>query len=182
MRKASNRLPTGCTASEFAVRVRNFVYRINPNLDRPYVGEAIGKFIINLMPSAYEEAGERILGELKRRGKLGDAAEVSRECLTIVNKRARLNAKTTAAFALGEETPTQGEPQLPVNFRRKPDDWVPDLKTEFCPGCPHMKGRTVTQTHARHHKSSRLNSQATRTLRPHRKAQRGKCQAHEDKG
>lgn len=140
MRKASNRLPTGCTASEFATRVRNFVHRINPNLDlRPYVGEAIGKFIINLMPLAYEEAGERqrILADLKRRGKLGDAAEVSRECLTIVNKRARQNLKVTTAFALGDATTPQGEPQCPSNPRRKPDDWQPDLKNEFCPGCPH---------------------------------------------
>lgn len=139
MRKASNRLPTGCTASEFATRVRNFVHRINPNLDRPYVGEAIGKFIINLMPLAYEEAGERVLADLKRRGKLADAAEVSRECLTVVNKRARQNTKMTAAFALGETHTPSGEPQLPANTntRRKPDDWTPDLKTEFCPGCPH---------------------------------------------
>lgn len=70
MRKAAHRLPSGCTATEFATRVRNFVHKVNPNLDRPFVGDAVGKFIINLMPAAYEEAGERILAELKRRGKL----------------------------------------------------------------------------------------------------------------
>ena len=32
--------------TQFAVRLRNFTYKINPNLERRYVGAGVGKFII----------------------------------------------------------------------------------------------------------------------------------------
>ena len=68
MRKAANRLPTGCTATMYATRVRNFTHKINPHLQRPYVGSGIGEFIIDLMPHAYDEAGERVKAEMKAKG------------------------------------------------------------------------------------------------------------------
>ena len=39
MRKPANRLPTGCTATQYATRVRNFTHKISPHLQRPYVSE-----------------------------------------------------------------------------------------------------------------------------------------------
>ena len=45
MRKKENRLPEGCTAKQMATRIRTFTTSINPHLDRPYVGDAIGKCI-----------------------------------------------------------------------------------------------------------------------------------------
>ena len=59
MRKKENRLPSGCSPKQIATRIRAFT-RINPFLERPYVGEHVGKFIIKLMPHDYAEAGERV--------------------------------------------------------------------------------------------------------------------------
>ena len=99
MRDPKNRLPAGCSATQFAVRVRNFTSKINPNLERPYQGKGIGTFIINLMPTAYAEAGERIEETLKAAGKLHDPVAVGNACLRIVHKRTKASIATTNAFA-----------------------------------------------------------------------------------
>ena len=151
LRKPANRLPNGCTATHYATRVRNFTHKINPHLERPYVGTGIGDFIIDLMPQSYDEAGERIRADMKAKGMLHDALTVSRECLKIVHKRAKKDNATVSAFAvsdgaldamLQEGTPLDddallaGGPRKP-GATRKPPGWKPNLRTEFCAGCPH---------------------------------------------
>ena len=158
MRKPANRLPTGCTATQFATRVRNFTHKINPHLQRPYVGSGIGDFIIDLMPHAYDEAGERVRADLKARGEMHDALAVSRECLKIVHKKAKKDSTGVSTFALtdqqldqvlrtdaagGEEDPLLASVPSAGRDRktrdRKPPGWKPNLKTEFCAGCPHSE-------------------------------------------
>ena len=94
----ANRLKEGCTPTEFSARTRTFVHYTNPFLRRPYKGSAIGKFIIEtILPAAYNEAGDRILGDCEKDSCLSDAVEVERRCLQKVAKCQKASSKAVVA-------------------------------------------------------------------------------------
>jgi hypothetical protein len=94
----TNRLKEGCLPSEFSAKVRTFVHYTNPFLRRPYKGDAIGKFIIeNILPSAYNEAGDRITADCERDKCLHDPVEVERRCLQKVAKCQKQTSKAVVA-------------------------------------------------------------------------------------
>jgi hypothetical protein len=94
----TNRLKEGCTPQEFSARTRTFVHYTNPFLRRPFQGNAIGKFIVEtILPAAYSEAGDRILGDCEKEDCLSDPVEVERRCLQKVAKCQKASSKAVVA-------------------------------------------------------------------------------------
>ena len=50
LRKKENALPAGCSVRQAGARIRTFLHKINPHLERPYTGDGIGNYIFGLLP------------------------------------------------------------------------------------------------------------------------------------
>ena len=57
-------LPDGCTAREYGDKVQRLVNDHLPHLERKLEGEALGKFLIRLMPRANASEGRDLIRRL----------------------------------------------------------------------------------------------------------------------
>ena len=88
-------LPDGCSAQEYADKVKLIVRDHNPYSERPYEGQALGHYIIGLMPRANAHDKRTLTAELIKTNKLDDMEEVIARCTEVV----RDSATTTTPIA-----------------------------------------------------------------------------------
>ena len=88
-------LPDGCSAQEYADKVKLIVRDHNPYSERPYEGQALGHYIIGLMPRANAHDKRTLTAELIKANKLDDMEEVIARCTEVV----RDSATTTTPIA-----------------------------------------------------------------------------------
>jgi len=86
----SNPLKDGHSVDAFNTRIEIFTRDINPYLDAPLTGEALGEWIVEQMSSGLTDAGLSLMRDLHRSSKLDDQQEVITECQTIVDAHASI--------------------------------------------------------------------------------------------
>ena len=90
-----NMLPDGCSAQDYADKVKTIVRDYNPYSERPYEGAALGHYIIGLMPRANAHDKRIVTADLLKQDKMDDMEEVIARCTEVV----RDSATTTAPIA-----------------------------------------------------------------------------------
>jgi hypothetical protein len=90
-------LPDGCHSKDYADKVHRLIKDHVDHLERPFVGEALGKFIIRLMPAANASEGRDLIRRMLAAGTLTNTDEVIRECTVIVHESSRPGTVTVSA-------------------------------------------------------------------------------------
>ena len=89
-------LADGCAIQEFSDYV-NSMHEHLPHLERPLDGDALGKFIIKLMPKTNAGEGRALIRELSSAGTLSDKVIVISLCTQIVNESTTQENRVAAA-------------------------------------------------------------------------------------
>ena len=99
-----NKLPDGCSAQMFADKVNKLIRVHLKNLERPLLGDTLGRFIIQLMPECNAAEGRALARELKLSGNLNNYGVVVQRFTDIVKLSTTLQSTPNKVLAaLGAE-------------------------------------------------------------------------------